>query len=89
VHEEVHPVPLDQRHVLDQAAQGQFARRGAPPGLLVGQFTGGEPQEVPVLGQHREQVGPLGIDCGSGRRHILLLCSDMAHASGHTGKVRS
>jgi Aminotransferase class I and II len=92
-----HPAPGPQPMDLAPSSDSRMmsacpeccARRGAPPGLLAGQLAGGEPQEVPVPGQHREQVGPLGVHGCCGRGHILLLCSDRAHARGHTGKVRS
>jgi hypothetical protein len=45
--------------VLDEAAQAQFARRGAPGRLLVGETLDGLAQERPVLGQGLDQVGTL------------------------------
>jgi hypothetical protein len=48
--------------MLDQNAQAQFAHGGALPGLLVGEPAGGEAQEVPVLGQHRQQISALTSD---------------------------
>ena len=59
------PAPLDLADVLDQTAQGQLADRGALPGLLVGQVTGGVAEEVPCLAEHRQQVGPLAGDGGA------------------------
>jgi hypothetical protein len=50
-------LPLGQRHVLDQAAQGQFAGRRPLPGLLIGQAAGGITQEVTLPGQGLQQVG--------------------------------
>lgn len=67
VQDGVHPAPLDRGDVLDQAAQAQLAHRGPQPGLLVGEVTGGEAQEMPVLGQ---RLKPFRALPGDGR----LLC---------------
>src|SRR6185437_11089960 len=64
VHDEAGPVLLDRGHVLDQATEGQLAHRRALPRLLVVEVPGREAQEVPGLGQRRQQVRAL---TGQGR----------------------
>jgi hypothetical protein len=54
-----HPLLPGQRDVLDQAAQGQFAGRGLPCGLLAGRAAGGVAQEVTLPGQGLKQAGTM------------------------------
>jgi hypothetical protein len=61
--------------VLDQAAWAQLAHGGALPGLLVGEAAGGEPQEMPVFRQHREQVFPFGVRHLACAHSLRLSCS--------------
>src|SRR5690242_15799282 len=63
---EVDPLPFGEGDVLDQAAQGQRAHRGALPGLVIGQVADREAQEVPGLGQGGQQVGALAGGSGLG-----------------------
>ncbi|MER7229846.1 hypothetical protein ABT348_02695 [Streptomyces olivaceus] len=48
--------------MLDQAAQTELAGGGPEPRLLVGEVAGGEAQEVALLGERLQQVGPFTSD---------------------------
>src|ERR1700722_19334897 len=65
---ETDPARLNGRDMLDQAAEAQFAHRRALPGLLVAEIAGGEPQEIPPLGQRGQQVSVLAADRGTADR---------------------
>ena len=93
MHDEAGPVPLHGRHVLDQAAERQLARGRALPRLLVVQVTGGVAQEVPGLGQHRQQVSAFARQ-GRGPEVMSFRLSneelpDRTHATSYCGQFLS
>jgi len=95
--DESRPLPLGERDVLDQPAEAELADRRAARRLLVIQPAGGEPQEVPLLGQRGQQVGALarhalrsahGLGLSLGRLLGSTLRSG-ADSAGRLSRVRN
>src|SRR5712664_1445822 len=57
--DEPRPPALGKCHMLDQTPQAKLTDRRAPRRLLIRQPSGREAQEMPLLGQRRQQVGAL------------------------------
>jgi hypothetical protein len=84
VDDEPHPLLPGQRDVLDRAAHGQFAGRGLPCGLLVGQAAAGITREVTLPSQGLQQVGTFPATGSGALNAIRPSASDLSRTQNST-----